>query len=45
MKVTGGRKGYITSEDLKAVFGLLGNEVSDEELTSKWRACVTGVQR
>ena len=30
------RKGYISSEDLKAVFSLLDETVSDEELHSKW---------
>lgn len=30
------RKGYISSEDLKVVFQLLDETVSDEELHSKW---------
>ena len=30
------RKGYISSEDLKVVFSLLDETVSDEELHSKY---------
>ena len=36
------RKGYISAEDLQAVFGLIGESVPLEELQSKcgWRDCV-----
>ena len=30
------RKGYINNEDLKEVFRLLGETVTDDEVNSKW---------
>lgn len=36
MKVTWCRKGYINSEDLKAIFGVLGERVGDDEINSKF---------
>ena len=35
---TSNRKGYISATDLKSVFQLLGESVSDEEIQSKWQA-------
>jgi len=32
------RKGYINKEDLKVVFSLLNENISDEELNSKCRS-------
>jgi Ca2+-binding EF-hand superfamily protein len=30
------RKGYINSEDLKSIFGILGENVTEEEINSKF---------